>query len=298
MAALSCLRRLDTDALHQQSMLASLLRCGAQARMEALETSPCLRFELLRQGGSVVCRVDANRWASRHLPELAGMDWSSVPTSLLDGLIANGAPVDLGHTSLDYVHARLLPRPNGVTPAQLPALDAAEGVVWIERIDGALPCATEERLPEGLALPVTVSVASTTLAWNRLTRLRSGDLLLLPVVAPSLACGRHRLFSGAIDFDKETFTMSDSSPLPSPSQDVSPALDIASVPLRLDVCFTGIELTVAELSRLRRDSVLSLPAQAATKMKICHNGRCIATGELVQVGDVLSVQLTQAPRLA
>ncbi len=298
MADFNCLRRLDAESLRLQRMLDSVLDAGVQADLMPVTAAPCLRFELQQPAWSAVCRVDAVEWAAVHLPALAGLDWGTLPPPLLEGLVDTATPLDLLAPALAYGHARVLPTVALPATTCLPAVTAAEGQVWLESLEGQLPAGPDAVLPGSLVLPLHLDLASLHLGVCQLGRLQPGDILLLPGPAPFLASGRHGLFACAIDFEQETLTMSNSPIAPPAATEPQTALDVGGVLLRLDIGFDDIELSVAALARLRAGSVLPLPAQAAASLRISHNGRCIATGELVQVGDSLAVQLTQAPRLA
>jgi flagellar motor switch/type III secretory pathway protein FliN len=69
------------------------------------------------------------------------------------------------------------------------------------------------------------------------------------------------------------------------------SIELASLPIALDITLCQLSLSLAELAELRVGSVLNLPEQAYRRVKLQHQGHTLATGELVQIGDTLGVQI-------
>lgn len=72
---------------------------------------------------------------------------------------------------------------------------------------------------------------------------------------------------------------------------VNPQL-IDAVEISLDAMLGNAHLTVADLSRLEKGSVVTLDATLNTAITLHLNGIAVARGELVAVGDHFAVRLT------
>lgn len=70
---------------------------------------------------------------------------------------------------------------------------------------------------------------------------------------------------------------------------------IKDVKVRLSVVIGRAELTVEQLFDLKHSSVIALDALADEPVEVVLNGRTIARGELVVVGETFGVRLTEVP---
>lgn len=304
---LSLLSAVDPQQLGVQSLLQSLHRGGVNARRRAPPAVPCLRFELgCGSAGTMTCRVEANAWAAVHLPGLVGLDWSSMDPVVLDGLVAVERPLHFADQALHYDHARALPMltPPAAT-AVLPAVIANEGEVWIESRSAPLPPGRRSPpLPADLAVPVRLQLGEVLLTPRRLRRLRGGDIVLLGSCAPRAWRGTCPLFDFQLHPDSLTVTTVHSPYQPDPDRAIaalpaeSSAQDMTGLddlPLELGVLLCRLDMRLHELAALQEGSVLALPEHANQRVELVHNGRRIAVGELVQVGDRLGVKLVRVP---
>lgn len=305
---LPLLAEVDPQALHRQRLLDALRGCGVGARMGMPGTPTCLRFQLHTEHGAVVCRVDANDWATVHLPDLVGLDWTSMEPSVIAGLTAVEHPLQFEQQVPGYQQAHALPAavlPSSLTA--LPAVQAAEGEVWIESWSGPLPGpARPPLLPAGFALPVSAELGKVALPLQQLKRLHRGDIVLITAPAAQAWRGRCLLFD--FHFQTECLVVTHVHLPPAadvqthaaslPSDEYMPDIrGLGELPLELHVLLCRIDLSLAELAAMREGSVVTLPDRASDRVQLLHNGVRIATGELVQVGDRLGVKLAQVPKL-
>lgn len=72
----------------------------------------------------------------------------------------------------------------------------------------------------------------------------------------------------------------------------SPLLDVKA---KLRVCVGEAELTVGELLGAKVDQILPLDRQVDDVVDVLLEGRVVARGRLVAVGDYFGVQLTELP---
>ncbi len=68
---------------------------------------------------------------------------------------------------------------------------------------------------------------------------------------------------------------------------------IKDVKVKVMVCVGGAELTVKELFALKDDSVLKLESATTDPVEILLDGKVIARGNLVAVGDNFGVSVTE-----
>ena len=68
---------------------------------------------------------------------------------------------------------------------------------------------------------------------------------------------------------------------------------IKNVRVRLDVMVGEAELAVSDLFALTRDSVVTLQKDIASPIEIMLDGRVVARGNLVAVGDNFGVRITE-----
>ncbi|MEI2260071.1 FliM/FliN family flagellar motor switch protein [Stenotrophomonas indicatrix] len=303
------LGQIDAQALHLHELNQWLLRRGIEASWEPLPALPCLRFELGGPQGQLVCQVQIADWARYHLPELQGLDWSQLDHATLSGLCSIEQPLSLLVPLGNFPSARFLGLSlAGQQTLVYPQIVAKEGWVWLEQVHWRGPTAEPPIQVSGNErLPVKLRLGRTRKPVHLLRRLKPGDILLLPSARPQAWRADRCLFDFSLLPESVVVTMTypteaDQSAMllsqVAHEQDrtVDP-LDLASLPLTLDIVLTTLQLSLAELSDLAAGSTLRLNEMAYRGVRIEHNGHCVASGELVQVGSTLGVQLTQAPRL-
>lgn len=303
---LPMLRTLDDAGHRLQQLCQQLRRQGMDARLQALPAVPCLRFELQGSGGRLTCRVRVDDWARHHLPDLQGLDWTQFSPAQLSGLCGTEAPINWETPcNLPYQHARVLAIATAADGAAAhPQLQCAEGPVWIEHIEGDWPHTAVPIHVSGYErLPLSLRLGRIHQPAGRLRRLQQGDVLLLSSVRPQAWRAHRCLFDFTLQPESLLVTMIHPTEADQPRElhadngNASPALDLASLPLCLDVVLATLRLSLAELSELGEGSVMDLPAGAYRQIRIEHDGQCVASGELVQIGDHLGVQLARAPQL-
>lgn len=303
------LPRQHPQQVASQQLLAQLRRHGHAVQLSALPSVPCFQFQLQRADGELRCQVPADAWAERHLHGLHGLDWRQLEGSALAALTAVARPLNFIETSLDYGVARFAGVQEPALDARqltYPCVDSAEGPVWLTGLDGDLgPSAAELSVSPHLRVPLRLQLASIRLTARRLRRLRAGDIVLLAAPRPTAWRSHRCLFD--FDITQEHLTVNTLYPAEDVASDVLPSstdaptlqsLDLANLPLTLDVTLCQLDLSLAELAQLQPGSTLELPPQAWQQVRIQHGGHCVATGVLVQVGPTLGVELAQVPRLA
>lgn len=85
-------------------------------------------------------------------------------------------------------------------------------------------------------------------------------------------------------------------PPPDPAATAVPAHPLLQVRARLQVCVGEVTLTVGDFLDARLDQVLTLDRGVEDLVDVLLEGRVVARGQLVAVGDVFGVRLTQLPQ--
>lgn len=298
------LARCDESQLERQTLFSRLHAHGVAAMLQSPPDAPCLRFRLSRQDGVAICRVEVSTWADAHLPALAGLDWQGMDAATITSLTTQEHPIRFDNPSLGYERAEPLVADAPQERIALPMISSAEGPVWIERMDWTLPPAVDAMaLPSGLRMRLRLYLARLRMPLRRLRRLQCGDIVLLADINPRACCGKRALFDYTLHPDAITVNTldipddMDITVTAATDADLPPLLDLADLPLNLDVSLGQLHLSLSELSAIQPDSVLPLPAHAHRQVQLQHDGQIVANGELVQVGDRLGLQLTRVARL-
>ncbi|WP_421569843.1 FliM/FliN family flagellar motor switch protein [Stenotrophomonas sp. PD6] len=296
---------------------ASCARMGLTPQHQALPArGAMLRFDVSAAVGELRLAVAADDWCPTMLPELAELAWSELidratlacwlpERPLLD--MPAGGFADARISLCDVVPVAAL----NYDSIPRPTLQTAQGPAWILH---ASPCAN---LPlQGhtlrLRMPVDLAVARFTLPLQRLRTLAPGAVVLVDQLLPVARSGRHRLYT--FDFTLETISVTTSfdfldeeddadlgvapSALPPAGAAVTAAgIDVARLPITVDVVLCQLQQSVADLAALQPGTVFDLPPDAWKQLQLRVNGQLVARGELVQVGEQLGIQLHQAPLL-
>ena len=274
-----------------------------------------LRFDVSGPFGTLQLTVAADDWCPQMLPALEGLAWSELVDRdtlarwLPDVRLLDFAdPVLAGSevTLREVVPASLMAR----TRQPQPRVITGQGPAWIEQAEAAPHLrATDAALD--LCVPVELEVARVTLPMQRLRSLSPGSVLLLEQFQPIARHRTQRLYT--FDFTLETvsvntpfdFAEDDADtggfdPLPPSGAPTAtpPGLDVARLPVTVEVVLCQLPQRVGDLAALQPGTVFNLPPDAWTQLQLRVNGQTIARGELVQVGEQLGVQLHQAPVLS
>ncbi|WP_312317721.1 FliM/FliN family flagellar motor switch protein [Stenotrophomonas sp.] len=297
----------QSGVVAQCARLGLTLEWGAPPAQGAL-----LRFDVRGAFGALQLAVSADTWCPYMLPALSDLAWSElVDRETLDCWLPDARLLDIPQAALigmdvelrEVVPASALP----VTRGPRPYLASAQGPAWIEQVEG-LPQLHPHDAAIHLCLPVDLEIARLRVPLPRLRSLAPGSVLLLAEFLPIARTGAQRLYT--FDFTLETISVNtpfdfvddaadtaDFDPMPAVAAPSPAGLDVARLPVTVEVVLCQLQQRVGDLAALRPGTVFNLPADAWTQLQLRVNGQTIARGELVQVGDQLGVQLHQAPEL-
>ncbi|WNH52963.1 type III secretion system cytoplasmic ring protein SctQ [Stenotrophomonas oahuensis] len=279
------------------------------------ERGAMLRFDASGPFGTLQLVVAADDWCPQMLPALEGLAWSELVDRdtlgrwLPDARLLDFADVVLAGSQVtlrDVLPASLMAR----TRQPQPRLITAQGPAWIEQAD-VVPHLRATDAALDLCVPVELEVARLTLPLPRLRSLAPGSVLLLEQFQPIARHRAQRLYT--FDFTLETVSVNTPFDFPDDETDTvgydslpatgapalaPPGLDVARLPVTVEVVLCQLQQRVGDLAALQPGTVFNLPPDAWTQLQLRVNGQTIARGELVQVGEQLGVQLHQAPVLS
>jgi type III secretion system YscQ/HrcQ family protein len=212
-------------------------------------------------------------------------------------------PLRFEDALLDYDEATFEGMVHRDQDESLPCVTSAEGVVGIESMDWSLAAPLEPfGLPADLMLDVDYRIARLHFDRRRLARLRRHDVLLLPT-GPALGfIGNRPVLS--FNFTLEYITVNDifahrgDEPFEDTGASTTTAftgLDLSTLPVTIDIVLCQLAHSLSYLAECQPGTTLALPTDAHRRVELRVNGQRIATGELVQVGDGLGVQIAEPP---
>lgn len=285
----SSLRQLSNERRDPTSVSHWLQHAGIPHQTGIVPQAPSLRLDLQFGRHAMHVLVEANGWAQANCSGLYGCAWELLPLQTVRALLASCVNVPVvpealaGGSDVSFVGL--------VTPEAghcLPMVQGAAGPVWVEAIRGEAASVVEATPGTGLALELRLNPLS--LSPEAVRHLGPNDVLQLgPLPARGSAwLGEHLLHTFIF---KDTHMEIDSNLI----LDTPPASDTAaglgSLSITVDVVLAHLPMTLANLERLGKGSVLELPPSAAMNVRVRDAGRLLAVGELVQIGDQLGVQL-------
>jgi len=255
-------------------------------------------------------RVLACHWYASTHPDFADIAWDEVirkDTAL--SLDKGRARVRFTAWPDDEVEIERVERPSPLAPTdvRLPALEIGDGMFWIDSLDVARAAGA----PELARIPVVVDfhLTSLRLSLRALRSLGQGAVLLLDALDPHGRVGEKRIFN--YDFTVEnctvthTFEFTDEidapdadSVLRAGDNDSSSRQDLGLMPVVVEVVLCRSNRHLQDLAELQPGAVFELPVDAWQSLELRVNGARIATGELVQVGERLGVQILKRLAIA
>ncbi len=300
----------------QARVAAESARLGLRLEWGVLpEQGAMLRFDVSGPFGALQLAVAADDWCPQMLPALEDLAWSElVDRDTLARWLPDVRLLDFTDPVLAGSQVTL----REVVPASLmarsrqpqPRLTSAQGAAWIEQAD-VVPHLRATDAALDLCVPVELEVARLTLPLPRLRSLSPGSVLLLEQFQPIARHRAQRLYTfdftletvsvnTPFDFDEDDGDTAGFDPLPAAGAPASapPGLDVARLPVTVEVVLCQLQQRVGDLAALQPGTVFNLPPDAWTQLQLRVNGQTIARGELVQVGEQLGVQLHQAPVLS
>lgn len=153
--------------------------------------------------------------------------------------------------------------------------------------------------------PVLVSAGYSDLTLEELTQLETGDILLLtssyrlllPVTAEKGERGwRAAPFESNPNrlqvegyFERSSFAMENEASTPAENDIQKP--NLGTLPVRVHIVLSQLEMTLAELNQLRPGSIVELDRDKSELVQLAVNGKIAGTAELVEIEGRLGVRV-------
>lgn len=258
--------------------------------------SDCLRFRASGARGDWWGLVDAREWLHRSLPSLQSLLTVECSLSTIAELFrALPQPLLLDVDDLSYRHITDVDwvRPDQWPTQDLPWLDTPRGRVWVTRLPppaiASMPLASESWLND-LPLRLDLMLGSSLLVHG--VRLNEGDVLRIVHRAHRCCLGDHCL--GGFTFTEQGIHMQ--STVEDTQSEPASAVDLGAVPVRLEFVLATHEIDLATLTQIIDGQLIPLADEAARQIEVRANGKPVARGELVQLGEQLAVELLEVYR--
>jgi len=298
MQAYPTLRHVDPQRIVLERVARSCYRRGAAVRWQARPARTCyLRFRLERADGDLVCCVALRTWLRAHWPDIEGLAWEQCDDRDLHRLVtASTPPIRFDCPSLRYECACFLGRIDVQDESDVqPCLSSCEGDVWVEQFDGAsLPSLLTTNGLSSLVLPIDYRIGAAWLPARRLAGLRVHDIVLFEFVQGIANFSEQPLFH--FNFNREHIVVEDilsniESRKIGDVDEATVGIDMSTLSVPIDVVLCRIQQTLGELSDLQPGATLPLAEDAHRSVRLMVGRQCVATGEVVQIGERLGVQI-------
>lgn len=299
------LRTISRAEADLEQCVAALKQVGIPAQLHRLSVpSGYVAFEVTCSGVVYEGWTDAVTLLRRMYPEVSELAWRSVDAaSLLESMVEERVFDALPALQGGWDKVRpvaILSDP--VEQRLLVGIDGAAQAWFVNFPQPRLP-APELDDPYG-ELPVTVSyrIGWSTMPFALWSGIASGDALLIQHPDWVATVGNKPLcpfrYEGEQimleqEFENDAMDGHDSPHL-SQDSDASPyddSFNIHDIPVQIEFVLHDTTMRFADLSQLYPGSVLTMNDDVAEKVRIRANGRLLATGQLIQVGEQLAVQV-------
>lgn len=297
------LRRIDTQTHARAQWVQRWQRSGHGAGLGRPLLQPgYLGFRAQGEGGEWHGLIVARDWLHRALPSLQSLLMVECSLSSIAGLFqAVQQPLLL---DVDGLHDRSLCDIECLAPAQLPAedlpwLDTPRGRVWLTRLPPANPACgplQPDSWLSDLPLRLELILGVSQLSPAPRMRLKEGDVLR--IIQTTQQCWLASRCLGMFTFTEGGLQMqlteTDANQQPAPQPPAQ--FDAGVVTLRLEFVLATHETDLATLSAIIDGQLIPLAADTARHIEVRANGKPVARGELVQLGEQLGVELLEIYR--
>ena len=291
---LRCVALADSE---RRQVVARWQRDGHPVRLS--QPSPQTRYvAFCAQGCQGIWQglIGAREWV-----QAVGPQWSpwlhheGTDQAILDLFSAVSRPVEIAHGLLDYQRLfefRLI-QGESLLGACLPCITTPQSDMWVLQAPSQrkAPSRPLQAWVQALPQALRIILGNSELARLPTRQLARGDVLIIAEQTRQLFMAD--LCIGQFTFAKEGLHMQ-LTPPDNPSPNGSCVL--SELPVKLEFVLGELTLSIAQLNELIEHQVLPLEATAASNVEVRVGGKCIAVGELVQLGDRLGVELREVGR--
>lgn len=292
-------RRVDPLAHARTQAVQRWRRAGqgvGSGRLQKL--SGYLRFCAQGDAGNWRGLILAREWLHHSLPQLQSLLVVECPLASIAGLF-RVVPRPL-RLEVDELHYRELSDVELVDATHLPShdlpwLDTPGGRVWLTQLPAPRPSSPPLAWRSWLNdLPLRLDLLLGISYLSRL-RLGAGDVLRITQRTQHGVLANRRI--GVFTFTEEGLHMQ-STVADATQHAAEPEADVEldSLPVRLDFVLATHEIDLATLSAFIEGQLIPLAVDAARRIEVRANGKCVARGELVQLDEQLGVELLEVYR--
>ncbi|NVZ99856.1 FliM/FliN family flagellar motor switch protein [Pseudomonas gingeri] len=294
------LRRIDPLCYAQQRAIKRWQCAGYQAELSSpVAPGDYLGFCAEGRGGGWQGLVEAREWLDGIFPQLRSL--LRKPCSL--GLVAElfqTVPQPLCITLDELRYERLSAVALVTAPVlesrPLPRIATEQGALWVVRLpDEVPPAQTLLSSPWLSSLPqcVRAILGYSELSGAALRTLAVGDVLRISRPAWQWHLAGQPV--GEFTFIEEGLymTLSPAEPDTPPEHGFDPGPALGRLPVCLEFILSEQRISLAELAALIEGQVLALDPAVLGDIEVRANGRAVARGELVHLGEDLGVELRQ-----
>jgi type III secretion system YscQ/HrcQ family protein len=156
-------------------------------------------------------------------------------------------------------------------------------------------------LSESISLSISLEGGKTLLTQTEFLSLSEGDFLILDQTHQRLSLSGKPLFEVLLNKEgaqiiqfatlEEEFTMVNEES-PTYTSDI-PTLNPSEVPILLTVEMARLEMPLSHLLSLKPGNVVELGTTQTSHVSLTVHGKCVAKGELIKIGEVTGVKLTE-----
>jgi type III secretion system YscQ/HrcQ family protein len=145
-----------------------------------------------------------------------------------------------------------------------------------------------------LPAPVSFRLPAAPLCASELAVLAPRDIVLASTLSGRSYVNGH--LHGAFLLEQENIMIESNDPAYKANADLSgddQAVDVMALPLTVEIVVAERLMRIGELGDLRPGAVIPVTADAIHNARLVVSGRTVATGELVQVGDALGIEIAR-----
>ena len=297
MTAILSLRRVALLDYERRQAVARWQLAGHPVRLS--QPSPQTRYiAFCAQGcqGTWHGMIGALEWVQAVGPQwLQWLHQEDGGQAILDLFSTVSRPFEIAPDLLDYQRLfefRLI-QGEALHGASLPCIRTPQSDVWVmeEASQRGAPSRPPQAWLQALPQVLRIVLGNSELARLPSRQLARGDVLVIAEQTRQLFMADRCI--GQFTFEKQGLHMKLTAPGdPSPS---APSV-LSELPVKLEFVLGELTLSMATLNEFIERQVLPLEATAASNVEVRVGGKCIAVGELVQLGDHLGVELRDVGR--
>lgn len=260
---------------------------------QPLSQAPYIAFRAKGSQGIWQGMIAPNEWLDSLWPQRSELlPQGCTDQEILQLFLILERPIDLAQSPLDYeqlIEVELIQKDSRQRP-RLPCITTGSGTLWVL----SLPSHYQPRgLPVAPWLQRSSHAVRLVLGYSGLSvlqqqKLRADDVLFiaeknLKITVLDQCIGHYTFIEKGLNMQLD---------IQGENAVYVPPV-ISALPVKVEFVLQEITLTVAQLNELVSTQILPVELSALSQIEVRVDGRIIAIGELVQLGDRLGVELRE-----